>query len=119
MSDYAVELTTKIEPAKKFKIDDQEFELLGFEHLSDKDESKVTAAFARHGRLAQALVDAKTEAASEKIADKLRDSRITLISMLTTAPKEVIEDLPLPAQAQLLEVIQQVVGAEGDDVIPD
>lgn len=115
--DFIAEITTDVEPTKKFTIDKVEYELLGFEHLSDEQEVKATAAFARHMRLMRALDEAQSIGASEKIAAKLQSSRVTLLSMLTTAPEETIRELPLVAQARLLEVIQSEVGA--NDVIPE
>lgn len=112
MTDFLVELSTKVEPAKKFTIDGTEYELFGFEHLSDDAEADITAAFSKHGRLINALDKAENDAKAKGYARKLRGSRIKLISLMTSVPEEVVETLPISAQAKLLETIQEEVGAE-------
>lgn len=119
MTDFLVELSTKVAPAKKFTIDGEEYELYGFEHLSDDAEAEITAAFSKHGRLIDALNRAKNDNEAKNYARKLRGSRVHLISLLTSVPSETVETLPISAQAKLLETIQEEVGAEtGNDELP-
>lgn len=115
-ADFLVELSTKVEPAKKFTIDGEEYELYGFEHLSDDDEAKITAAFSKHQRLINALNRAKNDGEAMNYARKLRTSRIHLISLLTSCTEDIVEGLPISAQATLLETIQESVGGASDSL---
>lgn len=116
-SDPILELSTEVEPAKLIQIDGEDYKLLGFEHLDEEQEVKATAAFARHAKLMQALGEEPSIAKSEQISKKLRDNRIKLLAMLTTAPEEVIEKLPMTAAAKLLSAVEEEVGVDG--VIPE
>jgi len=115
MTDYVRELSTKVEPASKFTVDGEEYELHTFEHLSPEEEAEVTALFARHAKLSELLNEAPNVKKGKEIASRLRGSRIALLSKLTTCPEDVIEKLPMSGQAQLFEAVQEEVGDATDE----
>ncbi len=117
MSDHILELSTEVEPPKKFTIDDEEYVLKGFEHLSDTEEAKATAAFTRFAQILGRLERAKDDKTAERLATVLRARRIELITLLTNVPKDVAEQLPLGAQSQLFRQIQKETGR--DDLSDD
>lgn len=112
MADHILELSTEVEPAKTFTVDDEEYKLLGLEHLSDEDEAKATAAFTRFGQLLNALDRANSDQQATRLSKQLRERRIELITMLTTIPKDVASRLPLSAQVKLFRAVQQETGNE-------
>src|SRR4051794_24435684 len=112
MSDHILELSTEVEPAKTFTVDDEEYKLLGLEHLSDEDEARATAAFTRFGQLVRALDRSNSDQAAKRLAKQLRDRRIELITMLTSIPTEVADKLPLSAQVKLFRAVQAETGNE-------
>jgi hypothetical protein len=114
-SDHILTLSTTVEPAKKFAVDDEVYELLGMEHLSPEDEARATAAFSRFGQIARKLDRSTNDNEAKRLALALRGRRIELISMLTTIPREVAETLPLTAQIQLFNAIQEETGEELGD----
>lgn len=113
--DYVLEISTEAVPAQKFKIDEEVYQLFSFEHLSPKQEAKVTACFARFQRTYLALDRAKTETQAEKIAEKVREHRLRLIGLMTDVPYEVYEPLSPAKQGQILRAIQDEIGAEAED----
>lgn len=115
MSDHILELTTEVEPAKTFLVDEEEYKLLGLEHLSDEDESKATAAFTRFQQIAMQLSRTKNDRQAQQLAKQLRTRRLELITMLTTIPKDVADKLPLSAQIQLFKAVQDETGEELED----
>lgn len=112
--DYVLELTTAVVPGKKFTVDGDEYLMKNPDHMSEEDESRVMGKFAIHGRLARQLDMASAEPEARKIAVKLRDSRIGLITELTSLPKDVATQLPMSAQAALLQQVQKEMGV-GDE----
>lgn len=110
MSDYVLELTTEIEPASKFTVDGEVYDLLGFKHLNAEDEAKVMAMLSRFDNIAMKLATTNDDKEANVLAGKLRDRRYEIIGMLTTLPSDVIAKLPLPAQVKLMRTIQQRAG---------
>lgn len=108
MSDttYVLELTTEVEPAAQFTIDGDAFELLGFEHLTPTQEAEVIADLSRYESLQTQLELSNDDKESVSIAKKLRAKRISILARLTTAPKDTISKLPLPAQVRLIQTVQ-------------
>lgn len=115
MSDHILSLSTQVEPAKKFEIDDDEYDLLGVEHLSPEQEATVTARFVRFSQIARAMDRTTNERQQEKLAAQLRERRIDLITLLTTVPREVAEKLPPSAQMQLFRAVSSEHGQESED----
>jgi len=115
VTDHILELSTTVEPAKTFTVDDESYELLGFEHLSPEDEAKATGAFTRFGQLARRLDSASNDSQAATIAKQLRTRRVDLIAMLTTIPRDVAEKLPLSAQIQLFRAVREETGQDGLD----
>lgn len=118
MSDHILSLSTSIEPAETFEVEDggemKTFELLGFEHLSPEQEAKATAAFTRFQQCAVRLDRAQSDAAAEKLAGELRKRRIDVLCLLTTMPREVAEKLPMSAQVQLFKAVREESGQDDD-----
>lgn len=121
MSEIALEITTTVKPAKKMKLDGEEYQLLGLDHLSPADENRVMALFSRHSLLlaeqeATANVDKGTATAA-----RVRSTRMDIICALTDIPKDVAETIPLGGQVKLLEKLQELMndtdgdGESGDD----
>lgn len=112
MADHILELSTQVEEAKTFTVDDEEYKLLGLEHLSDDDEAKATAAFTRFAQLLRALDRAGSDQAATRLSKQLKQRRVELITMLTTIPEEIVKTLPLSAQIKLFRAVQQEIGAD-------
>lgn len=111
---YVLELSTKVEPAEQFTVDGDEFDLLGFKHLSALEEANVMALLARYDNLSMQLVTTESDVEAVKIARRLRDKRISLLTKLTTAPSEIVDSLPLEAQVQLVRQVQESAGLAND-----
>lgn len=107
-------LTTEIEPAKKFTIDGEEYQLYGLNHLSKKDETEALALFARHSILVARLESSPNVNRGKQLAEEVKKCRIQIITRLTNSPTEVAEQLPLGEQVKLFRAIQTEIGEDGD-----
>jgi len=119
MTDVAIkhllELSTKIAPPKTFIVDEDEYQLLGFEHISKAQEATVTALFSRYNTLNIRLAQAPSKEKAERAATLLYNIRMELMCNLTTLPRDVAEKLPMSAQVQLLNAIRGEVGGSAPD----
>lgn len=110
-----LELSTEIEPADVFLVDGEEYQLLGFKHLTPEDEAQVMANLARFDNISVKLATTGDDREAQRLAGQLRDRRITIIGLLTTLPEDKIRKLPLPGQVRLMKTIQQMAGLGGED----
>lgn len=117
--DSILSLSTAIEPAEKVKVDGEEFEILGFRHLSDEDEAEVVALLARYDNLSMQLVTTNDDREAVAVARKLRAKRVALLTKLTTIPEKVLVKLPPTEQIKLTRVVQSMASVtpeeDGDD----
>lgn len=112
MSDnFLLELSTAAIDPERFTVDGESYDLLGINHLSDKDEIAVTAMFSRYDRLSKALEEAPNQRKAEDVARVMRQKRLELLGRMTTCPVDVLGKLPLKSQIALMEAI----GEEMDD----
>lgn len=107
MSDILLELSTHIREPKKFTVDGREYQLLGLDHLGQADEVNVMALFARHSILAAELADSREVKTGERIATRLKETRLTLLTKLTDCPIDVVRKLPITSQVRLLETLER------------
>jgi hypothetical protein len=114
MSDM-LSLTTVLKPTKKFLVDGSEYEILGVDHLSPEEEAEVVALFSRYGVLQSELEVEKNVSKGTPKAMQVRQTRLTLLTKLTTLNPSVAAKLPLTQQVRLLEAIQAEVEAEDED----
>ena len=116
-----LKLTTQIKPAEQVEIDGELYDLKGFEHLSPDEEAAATADFARFERLLRELARAGDERAGIRLARKMRDKRIDILTKLTTIPRDVAEQLPPSAQTELFKLVRTTsgTGAPEDEDEPD
>ena len=111
-----IALSTRLRPTKQFTVDGEPYELLTLHHIGKAEEARVQAYFARFSVLARKLSLANSDKEAEAFAERLRSTRIRILTALTTMPETLADRLPLPEQARLLEVVQRVYeGAEDDD----
>jgi hypothetical protein len=116
MSDTAVlALSTTVKPAKKFTVDGAEYEMWSMDHLSKTDEAQVMALFARHALIGQELELSPNVAKGSATAERLRTCRLQLLTKLTNLPREVADKLPISAQAQLLDALEDEMTPEAED----
>lgn len=115
MSDHVLELTTELEPAATFTVDGEEYELLGFEHLTPEQEAKATGAFTRFQQASIRLDRSSTDKEAEQRAKDVRKRRLDCIALLTTMPREVAEKLPPSAQIKLFKAVNDEAGADADE----
>lgn len=116
MSDaLALTLSTALAPAKKFSVDGEEYQLLGLDHLSPDDEARTMALFARHSMIASELEVTSNTEYGTKLALRLKKTRIQILCQVTDLPQEVAEKLPVAAQIQLLQAIQQELSGNQDE----
>ena len=117
---FSVSLTTAIKPAALFLVDGQEYEMLGPEHLSPEEDAEVMALFARHALLLSELEMTRNLQKGTAVAEAVRKGRFAIIGKLTNMPRDLIERLPLPQQAKLMEAIRAEMefgmGDEEDDL---
>lgn len=104
-----LDLSTQVEPAAVFTVDKTPYELRGISHLSPLEEAKLVAFAKREAGLRERLdsVDPEQDAELEGIANQLLNIRMDLFVLMTTMPKEVALTLPLMAQVQLAQAIQE------------
>lgn len=119
MSEISLALTTRIAPAKKFTVDGEEYQLLGLNHLSDEDENKVMALFARHSILLAQSENTDNLVKGRDLAAKIRETRLSIISTLTDLPKDVAKALPLGQQVKLLETLQEILNDDEEPPAED
>jgi hypothetical protein len=113
MSDM-LRLSTQVAPPKKFTVDDEEFELLSLENIGRDDEVKLSVLFHRFTKLLEKFDRATNDESRERLATKVRDTRIEIIVAFTTLGTELADQLPLPAQNALLKAVGKSAGvAEG------
>jgi hypothetical protein len=116
--------TVAKEPAK-FLIDGEEFKMFTFDHISKEAESATVALFAKLERQQDVLaIEEKVEVA-EKVATRIRTTRLKILGHLTNVPAERLDELPLSAQVTLLEAVsiaitestepEETGNDEGDD----
>jgi hypothetical protein len=115
MTEFSLALTTRIKPAKQFTVDSIPYDLLGVDHLSPDDEAETMALFARYGVLQVELDTEKNVTKGTPLALALKATRITLLTKLTSMPREVAGRLPLTQQVKLLEAIQAEVEDDEDE----
>jgi hypothetical protein len=125
-NNIVLELSTRVAPPKKFTVDGEEYSLLGVDHLSKEGETEAMALLARHSILMNQLAVTGNTDKGKLIAGRIRDCRLKVICKLTTLPAEVAGELPVSAQADLLEtIIQEMDEGEdtkvptGDESLPD
>jgi hypothetical protein len=116
VSTHVLELSTQVAAAKTFTVDGEEYNLLGFEHLSPEEEAEVQAKFARFDTLNRQLELTGDDTEAKNLAKKLRSRRIELLTKVTTMPLELADKLPLPEQIKIMKAIQAEVGSGGDEV---
>lgn len=116
-----LDLSTQVKPPSTFTVDEEEYQLLGLEHLSPEDEAKATAAFSRFAQILRKLDDAANDVDAAKLAKALRGRRVKLIAMLTTVPTDVADKLPISAQTKLFNAIRKETGLDqtAADLDPD
>lgn len=115
MTDFALSLSTVLTPTKKFKVDGVPYDLLGIDHLSSEEEAEVMALFARYESLQDELSGQKNTDRGKVTATHMRATRISILTKLTTLPKDVANKLPLTAQVRLLETVQAETEANEED----
>lgn len=109
-----MELTTEVAPTQKFTVDGAEYDLRGPDHLSDDEDAKLTAMFARHDKLSGSLSEAKNDETATSLAKKLADKRVDIIVILTTMPRDEAKKLPLKAQQKLFRAIRNELSGDTD-----
>lgn len=115
MSDeYALSFVTSLRPTKKIKVDGESFEILGVDHLSPDDEAEVTALFARYNVLQSELEVTSQVQKGKPLAEKVKQTRLTILSKLTTMTKEVAGKLLLTQQVELLDYLASMTQEEND-----
>ncbi len=114
-----LELSTVVKPAKMFTIDGSEYDLLSLDHLSATQEAQVVALFNRHERITAALAEEKNHDRATALALKMRDVRIAVLALMTSAPASVLRELPMTAQTTLMVGIQKEVEANAQTAPAD
>jgi len=107
-------ISTQIKPACTFLVDDEEYSLFSFAHLTKEKEIRVKWLLKREEGLIKRL-DALTpeeDKRGEELIAKLRDVRIEVLAMMTDCPRDVIERLGLSPQLTLLRRIGRDFGQE-------
>jgi len=114
---FSLALTTAIKPPKKFTVDGEEFDLLGIDHLSAETEAEVMALFARYALLTADLENASNVMKGKEIAERMKTTRLAVLTKLTTMPKDTAAKLPLSQAVRLMEAIETEVepGDDGDE----
>lgn len=116
MTDHLLELSTTVEPSKTFTVDGEEYKLLTLGHLGPEQEAKTMGDSARFENILQRMARAGNDKDAERLAAQARRKRIDILTQLTTMPREVAENLPIPAQTQLFQAVQrEALGEAGDD----
>lgn len=110
-----LKLSTRVEECDVVEVDGEEYDVLGFKHLSDEDESQVMATLARYDHLSMQLVSTGDDREAVSLARKLRTKRIDLLTRLTTIPAEVVSSLPPTEQIKLVRAVQSSAGLSADD----
>ena len=103
-------LSTQVAPPKKFTVDDEEFELLTMENIGRDDEARLSMLFHRFEKLLSKLDRATRDDDAQRTAERVRATRIEIITTFTTLPLEIADNLPLPAQNALLKAVGQATG---------
>lgn len=114
MTDYQLELSTRVAPPKKFLVDGVEYELLGIDNLSADDEAECMARFSRYGQTSNALSIAEDLVQGKRLATSLRKQRTALLTKLTSLPKDVADRLPGPEAVKLITAAQQMMEEDPD-----
>lgn len=110
---FALSFTTSLKPTKKFKVDGVPYDILGVDHLSADDEAEVTALFARYNVLQSELEVTAQVQKGKLLAEKIKNTRLVILTKLTTMPKDVAGTLHLTQQVALLDTLAS--DAENDD----
>lgn len=119
MTDVLLALSTHIKEPKKFTVDGAEYKLLGLDHLSPSEETLTMALFSRHSLLGEELSMTRDTKKGQRVAQSLKEARLTLLTKLTDMPIDVARKLPITAQVKLLETIEQEVSAEIEEEADD
>jgi Mn-dependent DtxR family transcriptional regulator len=119
VTDHLLELSTTVEPSKTFTVDDEEYKLLTLAHLGPEDEARAMGDSARFENIMNRMARAGNDKEAERLAASLRRKRIDILCQLTTMPREVVERLPIPAQAQLFQAVQRESLGEAGESLSD
>jgi hypothetical protein len=113
--EFALSFTTALKPTRKFQVDGNVYEILGFEHLTPEQEAEVIAQFARFGVLQAELEMTAKTARGAVLAAQVREVRLSILTRLTTMPKEVAASLHLVQQVKLFEAVDAEPDDDDDD----
>jgi hypothetical protein len=108
------DISTKVEAACTFIVDEEEYSLFTFAHLTKEKEIRVRWLLKREEGLLKRL-DALTpdeDKRGEELVSKLRDVRVEVLGMMTDCPHDVIEKVGLSAQLTILRRIGRDFGLE-------
>ncbi len=109
---YALELSTALKEPKLFLVDGEEYKLLGLDHLTPEQEAETMALFSRLNILTEELSAEANVSKGTKKALELKETRMVLLTKLTTLNREVAQRIPLTQQVLLLEAIQAEVSED-------
>jgi len=109
-------ISTAVTEPQKFRVDGEtEYEMYSMDHLTPEQEADVVATLSRFFSLSEELGMAGSKEKAKPIAEKIRTTRILLLSKLTNVPRAELEKWPLSAQAELLEAVQQNIDKVEED----
>jgi hypothetical protein len=105
-------VSTQIEAACTFIVDDEEYKLFTFAHLNKEKEIRVRWLITREAALIKRLeaVAPEEDKRGEDLITKLRDVRVDVLTMMTDCPREIIEKLGLSAQMTILKRVGRDFG---------
>lgn len=109
-NDPLLTLSTQFDEPATVEIDDVEYKIYGQGHMGKEQEINLMTLFKRHERASSAFENANDDRKTKEAATTMRGIRVSIITEFSEIPEEVVEKLPLHAQAQLLDIVAKEMG---------
>lgn len=106
-NELLLDISTQVEPACRFAVDDETYTLRSLAHLNKKEEARVRWLLKREELFINRFnaLNPDEDERGEELADKIRDVRIEVICTMTDCPRKVVEKLGIVAQMTILKRI--------------
>ena len=104
-NDPLVTLSTQVAEPATVEIDDTEYKVLGEQNIGRAEEVTLMALFKQHEHAQRDFDTGRDKRKITSAAERMRNTRLEIITTFTDIPFDVADKLPLVAQAHLLDII--------------
>lgn len=113
-NDPLVSLSTQVAEPATIEIDETSYDVLGEQNIGRSEEVTLMTLFKQHEQAQRDFDGGRDKRKITAAAERMRNTRLEIITTFTTIPLDVADKLPLVAQAQLLDIIAREMGFTND-----